>query len=227
MPGGALRRAAERIALPAYAELLRRATARGTKLQDFIDIAYHLRLGPLSIAPRYLPTELAALFAILSELQASTALELGSGALGTLYLLCRVTPRHADVIRLQVEGPPPERVLCDAFTASGQAIHVIPAGRDRTPSVRAILGDRSLDFLSLDGVLDYSALEHDLDEALTWVGPRGVVALHDICPGPPQVVGDVPRFWSEVKRRFRHRELIHDRRQGCGGIGLLYVGGGP
>jgi hypothetical protein len=58
-----------------------------------------------------------------------------------------------------------------------------------------------------------------------WFGIRvgGVVAFHDIVPGPSECVGGVPRFWREIKRKFRHTEIVESWGQGGYGIGVIFV----
>jgi len=51
----------------------------------------------------------------------------------------------------------------------------------------------------------------------------GIVAFHDIVPGPPEKVGGVPKFWCQIKKYFRHLEIAKDWNQGGFGIGVLYV----
>jgi hypothetical protein len=51
----------------------------------------------------------------------------------------------------------------------------------------------------------------------------GIIAFHDIVPGPPEYVGGVPRFWNEIKNKFDHIEIVRDWKQGSYGIGIIYV----
>ena len=39
----------------------------------------------------------------------------------------------------------------------------------------------------------------------------------------PSISGEVPRFWRELKERYRTEELIADPEQDGYGIGLVYV----
>jgi hypothetical protein len=50
----------------------------------------------------------------------------------------------------------------------------------------------------------------------------GIVAFHDIVQVQDAGV-EVARFWKEIKSSHRHREIIEDRGQGWGGIGVLYL----
>lgn len=41
----------------------------------------------------------------------------------------------------------------------------------------------------------------------------GIIAFHDIVPGPPELVGGVPKFWSELKQEYgvdRVIEIVRD-----------------
>ena len=54
----------------------------------------------------------------------------------------------------------------------------------------------------------------------------GLIAFHDIVPGPLECVGGVPRFWSEIKQKYSRDkiiEIVRDWRQGGYGIGVLVV----
>ena len=51
----------------------------------------------------------------------------------------------------------------------------------------------------------------------------GIIAFHDIVPGPEELVGSVPRFWEEIKRKYKYREIVEQYNQGGWGIGILEV----
>jgi hypothetical protein len=50
----------------------------------------------------------------------------------------------------------------------------------------------------------------------------GLVAFHDIVPGPAEAVGGVPSFWQTV-RGAESIEFVEDWKQGGYGIGVLRV----
>jgi hypothetical protein len=54
------------------------------------------------------------------------------------------------------------------------------------------------------------------------VKPGGIVAFHDIVEISAAGV-EVARFWNEIKTDYRNREIIENRQQGWGGIGILYL----
>ena len=66
------------------------------------------------------------------------------------------------------------------------------------------------------------------------VAPDGLIAFHDVVPGisiPDRFrdrdaddincVGDVPRFWQELRAQVPTRQLVADWNQGSFGIGLV------
>ena len=51
----------------------------------------------------------------------------------------------------------------------------------------------------------------------------GIIAFHDIVPGPVKHVGGVPRFWREIRNKYNYIEIVRDWKQGGYGIGIIYV----
>jgi cephalosporin hydroxylase len=51
----------------------------------------------------------------------------------------------------------------------------------------------------------------------------GIIALHDIVPGPKEKVGGVPKFWKEIKSKYKTSEFVKDWNQGGYGIGVIFV----
>ena len=51
----------------------------------------------------------------------------------------------------------------------------------------------------------------------------GIIAFHDIVPGPPENVGGVPEFWNDIKNKYEHLEIVKDPNQGGYGIGVIFV----
>jgi len=52
---------------------------------------------------------------------------------------------------------------------------------------------------------------------------KGIVAFHDIVPGPEKNVGGVPRFWKEIKKKYKHLEIVKSWKQGGYGIGVIFL----
>jgi predicted O-methyltransferase YrrM len=78
----------------------------------------------------------------------------------------------------------------------------------------------SVDFLFIDGDHRYDGVRRDFESYAPLVRPGGLIAIHDIVPGPVEAVGDVPRFWREI-RTHDSEEIVERWDQGGYGIGLL------
>ena len=85
------------------------------------------------------------------------------------------------------------------------------------------MGNFDIDFLFIDGDHSYEGVKKDFEMYSPLVGSGGIIALHDIVPGPPEYVGGVSKFWKEVKRKFNHMEFVRNKKQQRFGIGILYV----
>lgn len=55
-----------------------------------------------------------------------------------------------------------------------------------------------------------------------WSHLDGMIAFHDIVPGPKECVGGVPQFWREIKDRYNSKEIVEDWGQGKYGIGICF-----
>ena len=51
----------------------------------------------------------------------------------------------------------------------------------------------------------------------------GIIAFHDVVPGPPENVSGVPEFWNGIKNKYKHLEIVKDPNQGGYGIGVIFV----
>jgi predicted O-methyltransferase YrrM len=227
------RRLGRRLGVAAYARRLRRSVARAKSLDELVQVVSTCRLGPLHIRPMQIHEEIRELLELLSARPPRAALEIGTARGGTLCLLARVAAPDALLISVDLpEGPfgggyPVWKgPLYRSFARPGQRVELIrgasaaPRTRDR---VERLLGDRSLDFVLIDGDHSYRAVQRDFETYAPLVRPGGMVAFHDIHPGPPERVGGVPRFWSEIRSRHPHREILAARDQLGFGVGVLQL----
>jgi predicted O-methyltransferase YrrM len=96
-----------------------------------------------------------------------------------------------------------------------------PLTRDR---VKRLFGGRAVDLLFIDGDHSYEGVRRDFDLYSPLVRKGGMIALHDIVPGPTVLVGEVPRFWRELKRTHTaSHEIVEDWQQGGFGIGVILL----
>jgi len=78
-------------------------------------------------------------------------------------------------------------------------------------------------FLFIDGDHTYKGVKKDFEMYSPLVREDGIIAFHDVVPGPHELVGEVPKFWREIRSNYVSKEIIKDRNQGGFGIGILYV----
>jgi cephalosporin hydroxylase len=114
-----------------------------------------------------------------------------------------------------------------------QRIHLIN-GSSYAPRtfqrVRHVLGQQKIDLLLIDGDHRYNGVKQDFLLYSQLVREDGLIMFHDIVPdhrtryGQPTTrwVGDVPRFWAELKPHYRHREFVRDPNQDGLGLGVLH-----
>jgi cephalosporin hydroxylase len=117
-------------------------------------------------------------------------------------------------------------VLYRAFARERQSIRLLEGDSHRPETVEAVrraLDGRPADVLFVDGDHSPEGVRQDVELYGPLVRPGGLIALHDIVPGPEHAVGGVPELWSELKREqsASSSELVEDWQQGGFGIGVL------
>jgi len=111
-----------------------------------------------------------------------------------------------------------------SFARDGQEVTLVRRDshdKETFSLTRKVLNNRNIDFLFIDGDHSYQGVKSDFVTYSPLVAEGGMIALHDIVPGLPSYVGEVPRFWTEIRDRYKSRTIVKDWRQGGAGIGLL------
>jgi predicted O-methyltransferase YrrM len=225
-----------RLQLAAAARRMRRRSARDATVQQGLDTAFGFAQGRISVAPVQIRSEIAGLLDVLAADPPSHVLEIGTARGGTLYLLSRVADPHARLASIDLPGGEFGGGYGDEWTS---LLRELPRERQRVKLIRANshdagtlqevrswFGDDPLDFLLIDGDHRYEGVRTDFETYGPLVRPGGLIALHDIVPGAPDLVGGVPRFWEEVKRSHACEEIVRDWDQGGFGIGVVHVPNG-
>ena len=169
---------------------------------------------------------------ILEKVRPKYVLEIGTAQGGTLLLWVQVATDDALIISIDLPGGPfgggyplLKRLTYRSFRRNKQRIVLIRADshhKDTLKKVRNILGGAKLDFLFVDGDHSYEGVKKDFEMYSSLVRRGGIIAFHDIVPGSSELVGGVPRFWREVKEKYRFREIVKSWSQGGFGIGVVY-----
>jgi predicted O-methyltransferase YrrM len=227
----ALEGAADRVELGGAARRLRRVEA--ATFDDAIDFAEQFRFaGRLSIRPMQIRSEIRSFLDLIASEPPETVLEIGTGRGGTLFLLARAAREDALLVSLDAPdaggfGARPEYAararLYRSLGRRTQRVVFLAADSHEAETlarVRHILAGRLVDLLFVDGDHTLEGVEADFRMYAPLVRSGGLVAFHDIVPGPAENVGGVPAFWHSV-RAVDSVEFVEDWNQGGYGIGVL------
>jgi len=197
-------------------------------VHEALDFAFSFQAFGISIKPFQVKREIAKLLEIVAELRPRAVLEIGTAEGGTLFLFTRVADPNAKIISIDLpSGVPKWKVfLYKSFAREGQEIYLL-RGNSHDPrtleEVKRVLGDEKVDFLFIDGDHTYEGVKKDFEMYSPLVREGRIIAFHDIVPGPPENVGGVPKFWNEIRAKYKQLEIVEDWSQGGCGIGVLYV----
>jgi Methyltransferase domain len=112
----------------------------------------------------------------------------------------------------------PRERLYRSFAGEGQRIELLRAD-SHAPETRArigaILSQRPVDFLFIDGGHTRDGVESDFMTYSKLVADGGALAFHDIVPGSRWFVGGVPEFWEELCSSHDVSEFVADWEQGA------------
>ena len=210
---------------------------RCNSLEDYVNLAFSpSRVIPfpwITINPSQIKEEITAFLKILARCKLRFVLEIGTAKGGTLFLFTRISMPKALIISIDLPsgqfggGYPDWKVpLYKSFTIHEQKMYLIRKDSHAQSTLdvtKKILNENKLDLLFIDGNHTYNSVQADFEMYSGLVRKGGIISFHDIVPGPSASVGDVPRFWNEIKHSFHHFELVKNWKQGGCGIGIIYM----
>ena len=213
---------------------LRRKAAELKTIEDAVVMVRNFNYCRIKITSSQVASEIIALLKLLAGNPPKTLMELGTNKGGTFFLFTRVAAPDATLVSLDL---PPELYtggykhwqgrLYATFGREQQQVKLLRADSHNPRTVDLVqqaTGGRKLDFLLIDGDHSYAGVKRDFELYSPLVAPGGLVALHDIVPGSEARVGEVPRFWQELKGPYRlMTEFVADWQQGTCGIGVIQV----
>ena len=177
-------------------------------------------------------SEFAPFLATVLKRRPKTVVEIGRAAGGSLWALCRAAASDATIVSVDLPNGPfggteasaDDVSRLDGYAQPRQSLYLIEANSHDPETVSRVrdLAPR-IDLLFIDGDHSYEGVRADFEAYAPLVPEGGLVALHDIAPGPTEAVGGVPRFWQELcAKDVKSVEIIAD--SGCQlgyGIGLI------
>ena len=227
----ALQDAADAVAASGAARIVR--NAHPLTLDDALEFAASFEYAGVGIRPMQVETELRSLLELVAREPPRAVVEIGTGRGGTLFLFASVA--QPDAVLVSIDAAHAEGVfggrrvyrrrarLYGALGRPDQRVVFIAADSHREETRREVetsLRGRPVDLLFIDGDHSPEGVEADFRMYSPLVRAGGLVAFHDIVPGPAEHVGGVPEFWRRIRGRDSH-ELVADWGQrGCG-IGVL------
>lgn len=210
---------------------LKRRAAQSRSTEDLVGLAMRCEFLGLSVAPMQLEDELLRFIDLVKAHHAKRVLEIGTARGGSLFLLCQVCPEDALLISADLpEGefgggyPRWKTPLYRRFAKRRQDLRLI-RGDSHAPEtlarVKEMLGGQELDLLFIDGDHSYDGVGRDFADYSPLVRDGGIIALHDVVPGPQENVGGTPDFWNEIAGRHGGYVIKSEGSQGCYGIGVI------
>lgn len=215
-----------------------RVAARGlarapTSDELAFDFVQSYRWRHASVRMWQIRSEFLAFLDHVRELRPLRVIEIGTGRGGSLFFLARVACDDAHLISVDLPmgdfggGYPAEyESLLQSFARGHQTISLIRANshdQSTVDMVRDLLNGEAADLLLIDGDHFYEGVSADFASYGVLVRQGGLIALHDIVPGPEYAVGGVPLFWSQLKGQGGNfEEIIESWDQGGYGIGIVH-----
>jgi predicted O-methyltransferase YrrM len=210
----------------AAARKLSRELPAVASLDEAIDYAFGFHIDDLNISPVQKRSEITELLHLGRQRgPLRTIVEIGTDTGGTLFLLTRAAEPDAIIATVDIRRP--ERALvCRAFARDQQHVRLIHGDSHQEKTQRRVerlFAHRDLDLLFIDGDHSYNGVRRDFELYSPLVKKGGMIAIHDIAPGPELAVGGVPLFWRELKEAHHSSiELVEDWQQGGFGIGVIF-----
>ena len=228
-----LNRARARIA----ARKLRVLARRVETVDDAVELVFTFEFAGVSVAPWQIRSELAGFLELVEERRPRRVVEIGTADGGTLFLLAWFAADDATLVSVDLPAGRFgggygvwRRSLYASFGKPRQRIELVQADSHDARTKRAverILDHEPVDLLFIDGDHTYEGVAADFEAYAPLVRDGGLVALHDIAPGPEEKVGGVPRFWRELSGSARTHELVHGSSGDGFGIGVVEWGRAP
>jgi predicted O-methyltransferase YrrM len=199
------------------------------RVQDWVDFAFSSPFAPIQKRD-----EITRFIESVAKLRPRTVLEIGTAAGGTLLLLTLAAARDATIISVDLPGGPfgggyPrwKAPYFERFAVASQQLRLLAANSRALATrrhVQTILAGRSLDVLLIDGDHTYGGVRSDWEMYRPLLTSDGLAAFHDIVPHPPETGCEVNDYWQELKETFAHQEIVADRAEAWGGIGVIWPG---
>lgn len=204
---------------------------RKTTVEDLIDFIFN-KSGNF-IKPMQIKEELKSLLLFLENKKINNALEIGTARGGTLFSFSRISSNSAKLVSIDLpkgdfgDGYSILKIpLFKFFGKQKQKIYLIRNDSHKKTTFKKVkknFSNKKVDFLFIDGDHSYKGVKEDFNMYKFLVKKGGFICFHDIVSGPKENVGGVPKFWQEIKTKYKSKEFISSKNQKGYGIGLIKI----
>jgi predicted O-methyltransferase YrrM len=168
---------------------------------------------------------------IVEGLKARTYVEIGTSFGGTLFLMTRVLEEDGTLVGVDLPGRLGgygnwRNPIYRSFARGRQTIRLVKSDShvpETLQQVKEALRGQEVDVLFIDGDHSYEGVKKDFEMYSPLVRKGGIVAFHDVAWHAPETHSEAHKFWEEIKKQYKHEELIENRKQGWAGIGVLHL----
>jgi predicted O-methyltransferase YrrM len=201
---------------------------KGTETpEELIAIA----MGCSAIRPQQSTSEFLELAKLIKDHNCSYILEIGTYRGGTLFVSSQLAAANATIVSIDFSTTlfghlyrAAQAPLLHSFIRKGQSLSLLRKDSHQDSTLETILQclkGHKLDYLFIDGDHRYMGVKKDFEMYSPLVREGGMIAFHDIAPKDD--MESVPKFWQEIKKSFKHREIIHQNKAEAMGIGVLWM----
>lgn len=165
------------------------------------------------------PGELAGLLEVLEQVAPRVIVEIGCDAGGTLWAWSQL-PSRPRVIGVDLPGG---AYSAASFPQAHGAELVIGNSHHKGTyaRLREVLAGQAADVLFIDADHTYQGVASDYHGYRPVVRPGGLIVFHDIVPHPHIPSVGVRDLWTEITEHWPSTEIVTDRQEPWGGIGIL------
>jgi predicted O-methyltransferase YrrM len=179
-------------------------------------------------------SEILSLLKIIRPLKPKAVCEIGAAGCGTTFLLTQAVASNALLITIDLAFTASREGALKSFAMPGQQLVCLREDSHLPETLHLVkrqLAGQQLDVLYLDGDHSYKGIKTDFEFYSPLVKPGGLIVFHDIVPDSQtrhgirtsSDVGEVPKFWQEIRSSHAHtEEIVEDYEQDGFGIGVLY-----
>ena len=175
--------------------------------------------------------EFSAFLKHVNNQKLNVIVEIGTADCGTHLLLSELIPGKKMMIAIDLEIR--NTMTCKLFNSNGdQKFFISGSSHDNRTYNRLtkLLNNSKIDLLFIDGDHSYLGVKKDFEIYKSFVSDKGIIAFHDIVPDifsrtgtkTNSYVGEVPKFWSEIKNNYNSLEFIESSKQDGCGIGVIH-----